>query len=774
MGIVNDKTFIDHSCRPRESSFAQEGKIMNKKSFFALVLVLVFILSVQKMTSTTSTRDLTQEDSISKTQEIAEQHFKKAIDLLKQTNFQAAIAKYKKVIEMLPDSEIALDARYWIGQSYFRMGRHAEALAVFKKLIQDYPESAIAPVTHVMISRVEKDKESAKTRAKMNRNADKKVIIDPGTGAKYKRIGVFTGKKDVIDAPNALQLSSNGKFLLDNEIVIPWEEGEPFDLVEGVYNLRGIWSPDAKKAAFYAEDAIWVVSVSPETGRAIQPAKKLLDGKYKYQSHVSWSPDSEKIAFTRVDEETKGDIWTMSIADRKLTQITDDPLIEARLAWSPDGSIIAYTRIGEKYEIRLIPVEGGKSKKIAEMEYGGVHSWSPDGEWLIYTERLRPYLFHLTDERVVAIDPPDGVGDFFSWSLDGKKLLFYHSSYDWTSTLRVVSTSGGPSFRLARHLELWPYPHFWTAESDAIVCSRAGDAVFVMISLAGEDPTPIELDSSSEDKLDPLSLSPDGKRLLCSIEKDEGNEDLYMVPVSLKESCATGKAVAVFKDWNRRIMRTQSAWAPDSKSIAFIHKGDIWMTSARGEKPVQITKTTGIKYDLVWSPDGEKIAYTEHVEQEKETLMVISVSGGEPMKILGHCGSWRYAWSPSGKNLTVISDGKISNIPVSGGKARMLLDLEKVGFFSARGIRWLPDGKHFAFMGEKTKDEGSKSWLYIVSADGSQITELAADDASWKDEAFISPDGNWISYTTDGFVKMRNQATIWEVKVDELLAEREK
>jgi TolA-binding protein len=94
------------------------------------------------------------EDSVQRSDEIAGQHFKKAIDLLKKTQYQDAIAEYEKVISLLPDSEIALDARYWIGQSYFQMGNHDEALSIFQELIQDYPGSAIVPVTQLMITRV--------------------------------------------------------------------------------------------------------------------------------------------------------------------------------------------------------------------------------------------------------------------------------------------------------------------------------------------------------------------------------------------------------------------------------------------------------------------------------------------------------------------------------------------------------------------------------------------------------------------------------------------
>ncbi|MEE8605610.1 MAG: tetratricopeptide repeat protein, partial [Candidatus Aminicenantaceae bacterium] len=127
------------------------------------------------------------------TDRLADKHFKKAIDLLKQTQYQDAIAEYEKVISLLPSSEIALDARYWIGQSYFQMGRHDEALSIFEKLVQEYPSSAIVPVTQLMIGRVEKEKEIRKARAKRDASADKKIIIDPKTGAKFHKIGSLTG-----------------------------------------------------------------------------------------------------------------------------------------------------------------------------------------------------------------------------------------------------------------------------------------------------------------------------------------------------------------------------------------------------------------------------------------------------------------------------------------------------------------------------------------------------------------------------------------------------
>src|SRR4030042_6802230 len=97
---------------------------------------------------------------------LAERQFAEAVTLLKQENFSEAISAYEKVIQLLPESPIAQDARYWIGQTYFPMGKYDEALSVFKKLLKEYPKSPMIPVTHLRVTRVEKEKETTKLRSR--------------------------------------------------------------------------------------------------------------------------------------------------------------------------------------------------------------------------------------------------------------------------------------------------------------------------------------------------------------------------------------------------------------------------------------------------------------------------------------------------------------------------------------------------------------------------------------------------------------------------------
>ncbi len=743
---------------------------MKKISFLQLVmcisLALVLVVALEAGWFTAQSMTNSGVDS----NKLAEEHFGKAIGLLKQENYQDAIEECNKIIKLLPDSLIAQDAQYWIGQTYFRMGDLDKALSIFRKLIKDYPRSAITPVTQLMIARVQQAKESKKLQAKRDAALDKKVIVDPKTGAKYTKIGGLSGKKDIATY-SSLSLSPNGKFLLHEGIVIPLKGEEPFHLVDTEAG-RGIWSPDGKKVTFHSGGAICVIPVSPETGRPTGPAKKLLEGKYKFGPRAMWAPDSERIVFARRDKKAQGDIWTLSLKDGTLNKITDDPDVEMNPSWSSDSKTIAYNR-GDS-EIRAISAEGGKSRKIADVKYGRKISWSPDGKWLLYkgyTEGRKLRLIRLTDEYEFDIDLPKEVGDFFSWSSDGKKMLFYCPSYDYTNVLKVVSAAGGPSFQLGRELKLMPYTQFWSPDSKMIITDgftqKPINSGVWIIPLAGAEAIPLKLDVSFKGKLHSLALSPDRERGLFSVERGDGKEDLYVIPISLKEARSTGPPVLVFSEWDCWHGLENWSWSSDGKKLAVIHKKDIWIMSSGKGRPVQITKTSESEILPEWSPAGEMIVYVVEVEQGKMNLQVISASGGEPTKILDDCGHWSHAWSPGGKELVAESEGMILAIPIDGGKARKIIDLEEQGVEGGRGLCWLPDGKHLAFIGEKGGKEPTR--IFVVPAKGGKVTELASDDDDWKDWIYPSPDGNWISYNAEGYVKTRPEGTIWEVDVEELL-----
>jgi Tol biopolymer transport system component len=719
-------------------------------------------------------------DIASDTNTKAGQHFVKANELLKHMDYEAAIAEYSKVVDLSSGSKIAQDAQYWIGQSHFRAGQYEAAQATFAKLIEAYPTSAIVPVTKLMVERVEQAKANKEKRRVMSAAADKGFIIDPDTGVRYTKTVAFAGKNDVIEditynnRLDLFQLSPNGKFILYVRLVVPLDGSEPFDLVD-MSAERCVWSPDGRNVAFYSEDGIYMVPVSPETARRTGPARKLLDGRYTW-GLVSWSPDGEKLAFRRTSDENNdisgGDIWTISVKDGSLTQITSDPAHKFGPAWSPDGKTIVYAIRKDSLSFWLISAEGGVPRKIIEPGGRCIPFWSPDGKWILYTLGGQIHLFGLNDNQELEIIPPgDVVGDFFSWSPDGGKMLFYRPSYDYKYGLKVVSAFGGPPFDLGRHLTLYAWSLAWSDNNKIITKGenkKHNNIVFWIIPLSGGDPVLLDMDVSVDASPSPFAVSPNVKKLAFTVGRDDGTRDLFAVPISLQDARTVGPAIEMLDSWHAA-PGMPASWSPDGNKFAVIHRGDLWIAFSNGDKPVQITKTPELEHGrLGWSPDGRMIHYIVRHSQTARTSYVVSASDGKTTKILDTGPGRIHAWSPDSKKLAIESEGLISVVSTADSGTQQIAKLKDLGLDRIFDLRWSPDGKYFACVGNHIK-KGPSGPILVIPVEGGKVTTLTTDDTSEKYRLFWSSDGKWISYNSEGSVKVRPEGTMWEADFEEIV-----
>lgn len=126
---------------------------MNHKRLISLTTC--FILSVVPGLSISSFAG-----NESETNTEAERHYEKAYELRKANDYDAAIAEYERVISLSPNSKIAQNAQYWIGQSYFESKQFDAAISAFQGFLDKYPASSIAPSTKQMIERVQQAKKN--------------------------------------------------------------------------------------------------------------------------------------------------------------------------------------------------------------------------------------------------------------------------------------------------------------------------------------------------------------------------------------------------------------------------------------------------------------------------------------------------------------------------------------------------------------------------------------------------------------------------------------
>lgn len=691
----------------------------------------------------------------------AEKHMKNGNELFKRWEYESAIKEYENAIKSGPNTQLALNARYCIGQSWFRAGKYETALATFTKLIEENPESNIAPVTELMVAQVKNVLEENKNLNILKSNSAEDTIIDPNTGIKYKKIKTFIGKNDLVGyTSGGFNLSPDGRFMVLENKVVPVEGSDAFDLVD-MDALRAVYAPDMKKAAFYADSAIWIIPVSAETGRSTGKPVKLVEGHYRYQYPVSWSPDGEKLAFARVDKTIAGDIWTVDINDGKLKAVTNSPDFESYPVWSPDGNLIVYEK---ERNLWLTTIDGEKTRMI--IRNGGYPHWSPDSKWLFHSNWENNHFYSFDMDKNLRLNFPIQIGTFVSFSPNGKKVLFYRSSSDAKWPLKIVSASGGPSF--SPESVGAAYSSQWIGDNKRIMVqseNENGGMLFKITPITGGNPVGVNIDVNVDGKPFPFLFSDDMTKLAFSVTREDKKKDLYIVPFSMAEAGTTGPARLVFKGWSGGAYNVMISWSHDGKKMAIVHEGDIWLYTLEDGKLIQITDTPENEIWIDFSPDGNMISYLIPSIQTA-VLHIIPASGG-PSKVLNSdCKG--ATWLNDSKSIAILSNNNLEIISLDGQKIRHLLNIKDIGLANdGIEVRFSQDAKYLAFIGYI--GDNDHSLIVTYSMETGKVTRLADENLNdFKYGLDWSPDGKWLSYLGYENVKVRSEGSLWEASFEEI------
>lgn len=72
--------------------------------------------------------------------------------------------------------------------------------------------------------------------------------------------------------------------------------------------------------------------------------------------------------------------------------------------------------------------------------------------------------------------------------------------------------------------------------------------------------------------------------------------------------------------------------------ITFVYGGDIWVADKSGQNARRLTINPGVELNPVFSPDGQKVAFTGNYDGNTD-VYVIPVQGGEPKRVTYHPGA---------------------------------------------------------------------------------------------------------------------------------------
>jgi Tol biopolymer transport system component len=274
----------------------------------------------------------------------------------------------------------------------------------------------------------------------------------------------------------------------------------------------------------------------------------------------------------------------------------------------------------------------------------------------------------------------------------------------------------------------------------------------------------LKIDANIDGKPFPFAVSRDQTQLAFTVSREDGNKDLYVIPISVKDARTTGPAEMVFEGWTAGAYNVVFSWSPDGKNLAIIHEAEIWKVPLSGDEPVQLTKNTEGESWINWSPDGKMLAYVVETNSIR-SLHMIPATGGKSTQVLA---DFRTAsCSPNVQEISVLFDDNISIVGLDGQIKRQIIKLKELDVDDASSPKWSPDGQHLAFIGYKRGEE--KSRLFTIPSEGGNVTELVLDDDAYKYSLRWSPDGKWISYLTEESTKARPESFMWEADFEEVV-----
>jgi serine/threonine protein kinase len=168
--------------------------------------------------------------------------------------------------------------------------------------------------------------------------------------------------------------------------------------------------------------------------------------------------------------------------------------------------------------------------------------------------------------------------------------------------------------------------------------------------------------------------------------------------------------------------------SPDGNRLAFAARSAdgkqfLWVRSLDGTTQGLLPGTQGATFAF-WSPDSRSLAYFANGKLNR-----IDAAGGPPLALCNAVSGRGGAWGADGTILFALLSGPIFRVPASGGTPEPVTKLpESVGQFSHRWPQFLPDGRHFLFLGQATSI--GDSTIYAGSLDGREPKVLFRNESN--------------------------------------------
>jgi dipeptidyl aminopeptidase/acylaminoacyl peptidase len=224
-------------------------------------------------------------------------------------------------------------------------------------------------------------------------------------------------------------------------------------------------------------------------------------------------------------------------------------------------------------------------------------------------------------------------------------------------------------------------------------------------------------------------------------------------------------------------------WSPDGKSIAFISnmsgRNNIWVVSAEGGFPTQLTVSDQRQTAPKWSPDGKWIAYeSDYDGDEQWDIFLVSPRTGKVVNLTQtrEIAETTPTWSPDGRYLAYEVKPKTSAAVEIDIYDMVMREVKHLTTNTPQDKRnanplWSSEGKYIVYTQEQAK--GTDSNIFIADVATCRSTLLTPHEGEQLFAANdISPDGRRVLVTSNaasgyenaGLVDVATQKVTWLTK----------
>lgn len=498
---------------------------------------------------------------------------------------------------------------------------------------------------------------------------------------------------------------------------------------------------------------------------------------------VQISPDGTEIAFCY-----KGDIYKVPANGGTATQLTTQASYECSPIWSPDSKQIAFAsdRNGN-FDLFVMSADGGAARRLTTHSASEIPStFTTDGNYILFSASIQ-------DPANSALFPTSAMTELYKVPVTGGRT----EQVLGTPAEMVCFDKSGKTFLYQDRKgfeDEWRKHHTSSITRDVWLYDSENGKHTNLTAHAGEDRNPV--------------FAPDGQTVYFLSERDGSTFNVYSFPISSPQSL---KTVTHFKthpvrflsmgsngtlcytydgeiytqkqgdkpqkvkidiirddqntiaDLNFSNGATSATVSPDGKQVAFIVRGEVFVTSTDYNTTKQITHTPAREAGLTFSLDNRTLAYASErngnwelymakIARKEEANFPNATAIEEEVLLPSDKTERTYPqFSPDGKELAFIEDrNRLMVLNLETKKVRQVTDGST--WFSTGGgfdYSWSPDGKWFTleFIGNR---HDPYSDIGMVSAQGGKIINLTNSGYTSGSPRWVL-DGNAILFITERY-----------------------